>query len=258
MVVRQGWDYKVCPLPFLDVLATKPPLVLLDSWADLMIFMDAFAVEEDIADRRHRLAAWSDQWWLKVAPKLDAAVASPAIVHKRVRQKPSAVGSSIITQHESEKERLAALAASIAVRARWWLRACSCAETFGVGLPAWSPFAPPPALLLRPFPMRRGASSHSLIGANPLFALIAACSAPPALPCGRANNRDRALPRRQLARGKLVESEMKKSYSTLLHMTGMNAACTPPDDQLDATVYFANVAECVKMLLSPDAVSTFP
>ncbi len=47
---------------------------------------------------------------------------------------------------------------------------------------------------------------------------------------------------------------MKESYNTLLHMTGMSAVCMPPDDHVDAAVYFDDVAACVKMLLSPDPV----
>jgi hypothetical protein len=59
---------------------------------------------------------------------------------------------------------------------------------------------------------------------------------------------------RQLAEGKIVESKVKESYNTLLHMTGMSAVCMPPDDHVDAAVYFDDVAACVKMLLSPDPV----
>jgi hypothetical protein len=165
VVVRQDRSHKGCPLPFPDVLATKPPVVLLDSWADVMIFMDGLAMEADIADRRRRLAAWSDEWWTSVAHKLEAAVMQVGNSGPDPFQwKPPVASSKAVKPVQSKTERLAELAASVAVRPdvllRWDRRVRA--------TPA-SPCGLPPAVILAD-----ALRSHSLIGTYPLYALIGA------------------------------------------------------------------------------------
>ena len=60
--------------------------------------------------------------------------------------------------------------------------------------------------------------------------------------------------KRQLAKGKVVESEVVLAYPTLLHATGPGAPCMPPQAGVDDEEYVAAVAKCSDMLLNPEVV----
>jgi len=55
-----------CAGSFQQVLCTEPPIVMLESWDDVYKTLSAFS-EEDLAERRTRLATWNTQWWRRVA-----------------------------------------------------------------------------------------------------------------------------------------------------------------------------------------------
>eukprot|EP00750_Incisomonas_marina_P002348 INCI12230.1.p1 GENE.INCI12230.1~~INCI12230.1.p1 ORF type:complete len:258 (-),score=41.17 INCI12230.1:364-1137(-) len=61
-----------CPAPFADVLATAPPIVLMDSWDDLPIYMEAMTKQE-IGQRRKALTQWNQRFWKELVESLDSA-----------------------------------------------------------------------------------------------------------------------------------------------------------------------------------------
>jgi hypothetical protein len=81
-----------CPDSFQDVLASQPPVVVLDSWDDLPGFVRT-VTEQHAADLRARLLRWNDDWWANTTRALDAAVARAVALRQRSRQ-----------QHQQEEE----------------------------------------------------------------------------------------------------------------------------------------------------------
>ena len=55
-----------CTGSFQQVLCTEPPIVMLESWDDVYKTLSVFS-EQELAERRARLATWSEQWWRRVA-----------------------------------------------------------------------------------------------------------------------------------------------------------------------------------------------
>lgn len=101
-----------CPAPFADVLATTPPIVLMDSWDDLPIYMESMTMN-DIATRQKALAQWNEDFWKKLVESLDSAVV----------QYGSPFGNSGDSAADAEKiQHFAEIAAGYAVRA--CVRAC--------------------------------------------------------------------------------------------------------------------------------------
>ena len=62
-----------CPDAFEDVLATNPPIVLLNDWDELPDFANR-VTEAEIDDMRKKLVLWSWDWWSKQANAVDDAI----------------------------------------------------------------------------------------------------------------------------------------------------------------------------------------
>jgi hypothetical protein len=70
----KGEQYTIsCPGAFEDVLATDPPIVLLDSWDDLPAYIHG-VTEAHIDLLRRRLAEWRVQWWSNTTRTMDHAL----------------------------------------------------------------------------------------------------------------------------------------------------------------------------------------
>ena len=99
-----------CPAPFADVLATAPPIVLMDSWDDLPIYMEAMTKQE-IGQRRKALTQWNQRFWKELVESLDSAAV----------QYGSPFGNSGDSAADAEKlQHFAEIAAGYAVRVCLW------------------------------------------------------------------------------------------------------------------------------------------
>ena len=72
-----------CPDAFEDVLATNPPIVILDSWEQLPEFA-ASVTESQINQQRIELARWNREWWENVTQRVTTAVTSALSIRKEM------------------------------------------------------------------------------------------------------------------------------------------------------------------------------
>lgn len=68
-------NHERCSGAFEDVLASNPPIVLLNSWHELPEFM-AKITEKEIEDMRQNLVIWNREWWINTTRTVDKVISN--------------------------------------------------------------------------------------------------------------------------------------------------------------------------------------